>query len=874
MGGLRRANYAISRDRVSWRAQGSVHGRSDSIDGQTRTCYQQTPGAAGPRGVRRAKSCASSHRRLHPLLLLLSAITYIAPCQSFFLHFRLSFFLLLALIALVDDRSLVLAIDTSDHTTKGNAAFGNMLRLPAFPQPPHGILLNSSPSSSPYSHTTSLPGTPHLISSLSSLSSSASSSSPHNSDADNYFLTTSLPAKDASAVPRGGSSYTPAIIGSAISRESSTKPTARPGSAPQTRKIRFAPLPEPRRDELLPDVFLDDSVENLNAFPASQDNVETPRGKTGSRPPSLLFCETQASGSDTTPTVSNTSLQLGAHFKPPVSPLPLSSLAGSDRDDSDWEIPQSPNVPLSSSVERLPQSCPESPISRRTDLPKEKKWSTKKLLKPLFMRNLSTEDVLTLGVNQLFRSSTRESDDGMSSGAATPSGASTPSRNRSRERSSFSEEKTNFGVPLCRSTSDNTASKKKRRSFMGFSNSNSSSEGGIWRTQSATGDMRRVQSRESVDSRRPRSGSAATVGNGGRKQLKMLNGRVYGAKRGARNVNSNLFGNARYVWDLLDVSRDADRCTRFSSDDEFVEWGYGGMGSVKTAAAVGALSKYGRLAGNSAFAAGAEASGWSENSRGRAPADPEDDGGGMTWVKRRREERERAKREAEAKVAQEAADKENVDVQQPQIEQVPQESSPVETPAEQPAEVSKSEVSEEGAVTSEPEHITTAITIPALHHSHSHSLSHSHGRTSMERVPSAASHVLRNAPERKDSQETARAISPPMPVSALADTQEMVVDMDNEVQIRSPRERRESASSASTDSTASDDDADVEDSPKDGDEDDEESDEVSSSSHVPCVMYVLTSSQEGARKTALSAGVEKISRHKDKTSAQDGAGAS
>lgn len=418
------------------------------------------------------------------------------------------------------------------------------LQLPSFPR--QGILLNPSPSTSPYSHPASLPGTPHLLSSLSSLSSSASSTSPHNSDADHYFLTYSAVKDPYAALGRGGPSQP---SGTGLSREGSQK---KGGSAPQTRKIRFAPLPEPRRDELsLPDVFLDDSVENLNSFPA-HDALDTPRSNPNSRPSSLLFSGAQAGAvaaqldahapSDSTPTTSNPNLQLGAKLSVSVG---ASSTSGSDRDDSDWDnitTPISPNATLSSSVERLPQSCPESPLNRRTDLPRERRSFTKKLLKPLFRSNITTEDVLTLGVNQLFRSSTRDSEDGMSSGSATPA------RNRSKERtSSISDGESGFGAPLCRSTSDNTAQKKatkSKMSFLGFSNSNSSAtDAALWRTQSASGDMRRVKSRESENAKRPRSGSSSGA-NPPRKQLRMLNGRVYGAKR-SNLANTNLFATAR-----------------------------------------------------------------------------------------------------------------------------------------------------------------------------------------------------------------------------------------------------------------------------------------------------------------------------------------
>ena len=428
------------------------------------------------------------------------------------------------------------------------------LQLPAFPR--HGILLNSSPSTSPYAHSSSLPGTPNLISSLSSLSSSASSTSPHNSEADNYFLTYAAVGNPYSVIPRAGStSYNSSTTeSSSLSRENSSK---KPASAPQSRKIRFAPLPEPRRDESLPDVFLDDSEENLSTFPLPRES-DAPRSNPNSRPSSLLFSGSgqilSQAPSDSTPTTSNPNLQLGANGLLPVAPA--STAQSTSEEDSDWDnitTPVSPNTALSSSVERLPQSCPESPLHRRADLPRERKTLTQKLLKPLLgpigRSNITTEDVLTLGVNQLFRSSTRDSDDVPSSGAATPAGYSTPSRCRSKERSSsISDGECSFGAPLARSTSDNTAHKKgsrRKMSFLGFGGASGSSSDSapLWRTQSASGDMRRVKSREGDDAKRPRSGSTNQA-YGPKRQLRMLNGRVYGAKR-SNNQGKNLFASAR-----------------------------------------------------------------------------------------------------------------------------------------------------------------------------------------------------------------------------------------------------------------------------------------------------------------------------------------
>jgi len=110
-----------------------------------------------------------------------------------------------------------------------------------------------------------------------------------------------------------------------------------------------------------------------------------------------------------------------------------------------------------------------------------------------------------------------------------------------------------------------------------------------------------------------------------------LNGRVYGARKHPHYASVNAFANAP------------------DHDDEFVEWGHGGMGSVR------AGGMWAKVQSDQKVLIG------HTEERGRrgtptAPAPPtDDDGSGMGWVKKRREEREQKKREEEA--AREAASK-------------------------------------------------------------------------------------------------------------------------------------------------------------------------------------------------------------------------
>ncbi|KAI9446794.1 hypothetical protein H4582DRAFT_606792 [Lactarius indigo] len=115
------------------------------------------------------------------------------------------------------------------------------------------------------------------------------------------------------------------------------------------------------------------------------------------------------------------------------------------------------------------------------------------------------------------------------------------------------------------------------------------------------------------------------------KPKRLLNGRVYGARK-HHYLSANAFDNVP------------------DKEPEFVEWGHGGMGSVR---AGGIWSK---VQSNQKLLIGHT----EERGRRGTPVPPtdEDDGSGMGWVKKRREEREQKKREEQA--AREAASKTNV----------------------------------------------------------------------------------------------------------------------------------------------------------------------------------------------------------------------
>ncbi|KAI1784303.1 hypothetical protein LXA43DRAFT_1066874 [Ganoderma leucocontextum] len=675
------------------------------------------------------------------------------------------------------------------------------------PGPSKGILLNPSPGASPAYLPASLPA---LIPSNSSLSSSASSLAP--GDSSDYFSKFSSPSP-------GPSHSSPSPNNPHLHPR--TKP--RKGSNPSTvRRIRFAPLPEPRRDdEMFDPVFLDD------------DDAEQPLTMHSALATAGVALTAPADADISKHAHSVTSSPGAARKCLPTESL----LLGCPRADSgpsepeaqhgavasdcghDWDVVRShsPIAQLASSF------VPGSPR-------KGGKWS--KMFGPLLGRSarsnssplaytLSAEDVSTMNVDA-HRGRRYSNNGGHRTGSSRESSGS-------HERSG-----SDFGAPLDRWTSEGAPgaglplSTMKRLSLFGGSRG----DGGmpLGRTQSLT-------SLSGKDDKKGKPATAVPQRAGGRKQTRLLNGRVYGAKR---NPNANPFANVR------------------TDEPEFVEWGYGGMGSVKNTAGQSTVWSRVQADNNAAGIA-------------RKANDDEDDGGGMSWVRRRKEERERAKREAEerAKKEEEARENaaevnaENADVEMnTESEVADAKETDTETDAEgetKAADVEPTEKADEaenapmspngtvpsGSTPSTPlasegqkshshlQHITQAINIPAHHrnhHSHSHSYSHTlalhhHAHSlSLSRI------------DTRESGETVRPLASPLKSPLVT-----------------PKlESAERASVSSSDgSTASDDgeDGDNEDSPKDSgfgnDEDSEEEDEA----------------QERSRLTALSAGVEKIARH-------------
>ena len=351
--------------------------------------------------------------------------------------------------------------------------------------PAHGILINRSPSVSPYHHLSSLP--PLVPSNPSLPSSSTSSAADLATDSDYYSSSSAATSSRPGRLPHDAHESKP-----------------RSGSAPNSRRIRFAPLPEPRRNELpdMPSIFLDDSDEQLPSqnFDASSSgkpaalSLKDQDAKLKSPPAgSLLFSPDEASITGSTPTLAST-----ATVTPNSTAFPSSTpsqLGG------EWVIPRSPHP---TGVD-LPDETP-----KRSDSTKAK-WS-KKLLRPLLgplgsPKGRSTDDLGNIRAHgstasfasfstmiPLSRQSTAGSTaDSCYSGISSPK----PLDKKTKKKDKCGDSGRDFGMPLYRWSSEGEASNKKGRS-------------------------------------RPRARSA----NGTR----LLNGRVYGARR-----NANPFANVRCV---------------------------------------------------------------------------------------------------------------------------------------------------------------------------------------------------------------------------------------------------------------------------------------------------------------------------------------
>ncbi|CAE6420093.1 unnamed protein product [Rhizoctonia solani] len=217
----------------------------------------------------------------------------------------------------------------------------------------------------------------------------------------------------------------------------------------------------------------------------------------------------------------------------------------------------------------------------------------------------------------------------------TDSGASTNSIDETQSQKSAKRSKRNSLLRLVGLGSSSTLS--KRPSTVSLPTSDSGLFSTMFRTtsrESSSGEPSGYTSDNSVARRkssplrpssvggRPSSGYASfgaplahsISDNTGTRPQRMLNGRVYGARRARERIQPLP-----------------------SMEPEFSEWGYGGMGSVSQG------SEYSKLQSKTSSLGGP------------AGNDEEDDGSGLTWVRKRKEKKEREEREK--REAEEAAAK-------------------------------------------------------------------------------------------------------------------------------------------------------------------------------------------------------------------------
>lgn len=157
--------------------------------------------------------------------------------------------------------------------------------------------------------------------------------------------------------------------------------------------------------------------------------------------------------------------------------------------------------------------------------------------------------------------------------------------------------------------------------------------------------------------------------------VRMLNGRVYGRRRPYNKASTNPFA------------------TVHNAEPEFVEWGYGGMGSNKS---------------NTTSSMGSAWKAVQNGSNSSSFGNDEDDASGMAWVRKRRAEK--------ARLAAEKQDQENgdADAEEPQPMILEEEEAktpqlPKEDIPHPPVDVSTATPTQQPG---QSEHITTAVTLP------------------------------------------------------------------------------------------------------------------------------------------------------------------
>lgn len=404
---------------------------------------------------------------------------------------------------------LTLILDISDFLTQKMAAVAPPSQFNTYsPAPKSGILLNPYPPGwsprTPQVHSLPLPDSPALR-----------SSAPNTPYMQINGRNVPLPRTESTTSSNSGADGSVSANGGGQNGNHSRTNSMR---------IRFAPLPDPRKLEEAE--YMDSPLANNTlTLPATDDTFLASPTTPGSQ-----YSHVSANSATSTSTSGN--------------PNPFAYNISDD------------------APENVSDQGIMSTISSATKQ-KSKRWS-KTLFKPLFKATSMT-------------SSGHQSDDGMW---------------RTNSRDSFQSATSNEGgLGLSRRMTTESASRP------------SSAGNGA-----AGAPLTRVQS--------------AGMGPGrSRKNQKMLNGRVYGAKSTAA-----AFQNIR------------------DEEPSFVEWGHGGAGSVKNHSGGAESSKYAGVQSGQRVSIGAISGDHAPNNGGD---EDEDDGSGVAWIRKRK--RERAEKEAKAR---------------------------------------------------------------------------------------------------------------------------------------------------------------------------------------------------------------------------------
>jgi hypothetical protein len=403
-------------------------------------------------------------------------------------------------------------------------------------------------------------------------------------------------------------------------------------------------------------------------------------------PPSPVSDDASSASSHSSPREKRVSYPIESYPVSPISPRIASISTDSDYVSLDAapKTASSPRRSFLGPLFRRPVATGSASPSSSISLTPTPSIDTSQSRQASRRFHISAEDILTLGTIKLFRSASRN-------------------KRYSEDNDSSNE------WELSRWNSVNSAQSAPLPSL-----NNASILGrSLARSQNAKPPVPSLGN--SSDKRRPQSTGSATNGTSAsasnnkrtsRRGVRMLNGRVYGAQK----LKSNPFDNVRDE----------------EADPAFVEWGYGGMGSVS-----------GRRA------AGMGGTRWERLQSGQNPDEPSlDDGSGMGWAKKRREARERG-RVKEQETDTQTADSRDASTLNPRSESST--TAPVANPeangskssinhpppspniARPPSPASTSTPPSTSVVSLEGEHVLHAVTIPANFQHHHHHRSSSKG---------------------------------------------------------------------------------------------------------------------------------------------------